>query len=349
MIQRADIARALLSVEGIGREIIKAISIDGGRVNVTLAEVGDEPARRNMQAAVVAALEALDGVEDARVHFAAAAAQRSPTGPIELPNIRNIIAVGAGKGGVGKSTIAVHLALGLERTGAKVGLLDADVYGPSVATMTGIEGAAPETAGPNRILPFRCGGIEVISMANFADPDTPMIWRGPMVHGVVRQFLGDVEWGELDYMVIDLPPGTGDVPLTLAQSVPVTGAVVVSTPQPVALDDAVRAARMYQHLGIAVLGLVENMSYFVCEQCGAEHDIFGRGGVKEAADQMGFNFLGEIPMTADLRANTDSAKAAENFSGGPVAAAMESLVAALLDALQRRGQSEPSPKVLGTK
>jgi len=269
-----------------------------------------------------------------------------------LDGVRHIVAVGAGKGGVGKSTVAVHVAVGLRRAGNSVGLLDCDVYGPSVAKMTGIEGAAPSVVGENRIQPFETLGLKVMTMANFVSADKAMIWRGPMVHNIIRQFICEVDWGELDYLVVDLPPGTGDAPLTLAQTVGVDGAVIVATPQPVALEDAMRAAQMYQQLGIHVLGLVENMSYFVCPQCGAEHDIFGRGGARAAAEAAGIPVLGEIPLNLAVRTNTDSGQAEKDFEtgdNGPLGEALSGIVAALIEQARIRAESAPPPKPIGVK
>ena len=360
MADRQEILRALQGIAELEPEAIKGVSVRDGGVRITV-EAGDEAAREAIRQAAHALIEPLDGVETVEVFFVAGAAQGADvppqaaaksdaTAPIDLPGVESIIAVGAGKGGVGKSTLAVHLAVGLQRRGAKVGLLDADVYGPSVATMLGIEGRQPETVGEDLLLPFDAGGIEVISMANFAPDDQAMIWRGPMVHSVLRQFLANVAWGELDYLLVDLPPGTGDVPLSLAQSVGVTGAVVVSTPQQVALNDAVRAARMYQQLGISVLGMVENMSYFVCGECGTEHDLFGRGGAKEAAKRLRMGFLGEVPLSQSLRENTDSARAAADFeTEGPVRQAVEGVVEKLVEAVERRKRNGPPPKPLGVK
>jgi ATP-binding protein involved in chromosome partitioning len=236
----------------------------------------------------------------------------------EMKNIKNIIAVGAGKGGVGKSTIAANLAVGLALAGRSVGLIDADIYGPSVPTLMGLGDLAPGV-NVDMIVPFQIGGegiatpLKVISIGSMVPKDRALIWRGPMAHGAVRQLLTQVEWGELDYLVVDLPPGTGDVSLTLAQTVSVTGAVIVATPQEVALADARRAVRMFQQLGIEILGVVENMSYFVCEH-GKEYDIFGRGGAQLMAQQMGLAFLGEIPIDMAVRINSDAGKPLDNFA-----------------------------------
>lgn len=366
MVDRQEVLRALQGVAELEPEAIKGVSVGDGRVRITL-EAADESARQSIRESVRALVEPLEGVETVEVFYVSGTEQgaetpsredagTAATAPIELPAVGSILAVGAGKGGVGKSTLAVHLAVGLQRRGARVGVLDADVYGPSIATMLGIEGRKPEMVGEDLILPFDAGGIEVISMANFAPGEEAVLWRGPMVHSVLRQFLGNVAWGGgtpspgLDYLLVDLPPGTGDVPLSLAQSVAVTGAVVVSTPQPVALNDAIRAARMYQQLGINVLGLVENMSYFVCSECGAEHDLFGRGGAKAAAGKLRLSFLGEIPLSRTLREKTDSARAGEDFdSDDPVGRAVGDVVEKLVEAVERRKRTGPPPKPLGVR
>jgi ATP-binding protein involved in chromosome partitioning len=225
-------------------------------------------------------------------------------GPRALPQVRNVIAVGAGKGGVGKSTLAVNLALGLAQSGARVGLLDADVYGPSIPTMLGSH-ERPKLVGENRVSPNQAHGVAMMSVGLVMDPEKPMVVRGPIVHGVVRQFLTDVVWGELDYLVVDLPPGTGDVALSLAQTVPVTGAVVVSTPQDVSLIDVQKAVAMFQSLKIPVLGLVENMSWYLCPQCGHRDEIFGHQGAEAWARERRIPFLGGVPLHASVRAGGD--------------------------------------------
>jgi len=220
-----------------------------------------------------------------------------------VPGVKNIIAVGSGKGGVGKTTVTVNLAVGLARTGAKVGLLDADIYGPNVPLMIGIEGQ-PKTT-DNRIEPLSNFGVRVMSMGFLTDPDTPVIWRGPMLHNVVQQFVRQVDWGELDYLLVDLPPGTGDVQLTLTQTVPLMGAVVVTTPQDVALQDARKAILMFQQVRVEILGLIENMSYFLCPQCSARTDIFNHGGGAKTAEKFGVPFLGEVPLDSEIRKGCD--------------------------------------------
>jgi ATP-binding protein involved in chromosome partitioning len=228
-----------------------------------------------------------------------------------LPNVRHVIAVGAGKGGVGKSTVAVLLACGLARFGARVGLLDGDIYGPSMPTMLGLE-ELPGGMRDNLLLPFEVHGIKAMTIGKLVDPEKALIWRGPMAHGAFKQLLTQTDWGELDYLIIDLPPGTGDVPLTMTQLLPLSGAVVVCTPQKVAQDDARRAVRMFQQLGVEVLGIVENMSYFVCEH-GAEYDIFGKGGAEQMASAMNLPFLGSIPIYPQMRINCDEGRPLENW------------------------------------
>ena len=214
------------------------------------------------------------------------------------------MAVGAGKGGVGKSTTAVNLAVALQKKGARVGLMDADVYGPNIPQMLGIH-EAPQATDDKRILPPQAHGIKVISMGMLVPPDQAVIWRGPMLHGAVQQFMRDVDWGELDYLVVDLPPGTGDVSLSMAQSVPVAGAVVVTTPQGVSVSDVRKAVGMFRQLNIPVLGVIENMSTFACPHCGERTDIFGHGGGETMAADLGIPFLGSVPIDTRVREGGD--------------------------------------------
>ena len=232
---------------------------------------------------------------------------------IDLSGIKNIIAVGAGKGGVGKSTAAVLLAVGLQRQGAKVGLLDADVYGPSIPTLMGVREQRPDVV-EDKLVPIVSAGVKLISIGFIVSPDQAVVWRGPMVHGVVTQFLGQVEWGQLDYLIVDLPPGTGDVPLTLSQSIPLTGSVIVCTPQDVALMDAVRAMKMYEALKVPCLGIIENMSYYLCPKCGHRDEIFDHGGAATAAKELGVPFLGEIPLNVHLRIYGDEGTPEKSFT-----------------------------------
>ncbi len=224
-----------------------------------------------------------------------------------LNHVKYTIAVASGKGGVGKSTVSVNLACALHKLGKKVGILDADIYGPNIPMMLGLEGKRPKVVG-NRVLPLERDGIQVMSLGFLAPSDTAIIWRGPLVGRAIEQMLRDVAWGELDFFIIDLPPGTGDAQLTLTQRLELTGAVMVSTPQSVALSDALKGLRMFQKVNVPVLGIIENMSSFICDECGKEHDIFGKGGVKKAAKKEGVPFLGEIPLTPEMRRAGDSGK-----------------------------------------
>jgi ATP-binding protein involved in chromosome partitioning len=224
-----------------------------------------------------------------------------------LPGVDTIIAVGSGKGGVGKTTLAVNLAIALTKLGHKVGLLDADVYGPNVPLMLGIS-AQPKVLADNRIEPLEAHGLKVISVGFLNPGDKPLIWRGPMLHSIIKQFLGSVQWGQLEYLVVDLPPGTGDVALSLIQTVPLTGAIVVSTPSDVALQDARKAIEMFRQMKVDVVGMVENMSYFVCPHCHQETDIFSRGGAEKTAKQFEVAYLGDVQLDPDIRKAGDTGK-----------------------------------------
>ena len=231
---------------------------------------------------------------------------QAPPGAVSraIPGIKDIIAVGAGKGGVGKTTVSVNLAIALTRSGSRVGIIDADVYGPNVPMMLGMSSQL-ESDG-KKIVPAEKYGIRVVSMGFLADEKAPLIWRGPMLHGVVRQFFQDVRWGELDYLVVDMPPGTGDVALSLSQTVPVSGAVVVTTPQKVSLADSRRAVGMYEKLNIPTLGIIENMSYYICPGCEQETDLFGKGGGVQIAEELNVPFLGQIPLCTPIRVGGDT-------------------------------------------
>jgi len=228
-------------------------------------------------------------------------------GPQPLPGVDAIVAVGSGKGGVGKTTLSVNLAVALARLGHKVGLLDADVYGPNVPLMLGVNDQ-PRMVGENRIEPLQAFGLKVISVGFLNPGDKPIIWRGPMLHQIVRQFLGLVEWGQLDYLIVDLPPGTGDIALSLVQTVPLTGAIVVSTPSDVSLQDARKAIEMFRQMKVDVAGVVENMSYFVCPHCQHEVDIFSRGGAEKMAEKFGVPFLGSIQLDPEVRKAGDGGR-----------------------------------------
>ncbi len=238
-------------------------------------------------------------------HMGAGAVQsRMPQGPQPLPGVAHVVAVGSGKGGVGKTTVAVNLAVALGKLGNKVGLIDADIYGPNVPMMLG-QTRQPNIVGENRIEPLLAHGVKFISVGLIAPGDKPMVMRGPMLHQIIRQFLQQVEWGELDYLVVDLPPGTGDVVISLVQTVPLTGAVVVSTPSDVSLQDARKAIEMFHQVKVEVMGIVENMSHFTCPHCQQVIDIFSSGGAERTAQQLGLEFLGALELDAAIRAGGD--------------------------------------------
>ncbi|HEV7499326.1 MAG TPA: Mrp/NBP35 family ATP-binding protein [Vicinamibacteria bacterium] len=287
---------------------VKEVKIAGSEVDFTIELTTPAcPVKDQLKAEAEGIVRGLPGVTAARATMTADVKARGGFGRQGVPGIRNIIAVGAGKGGVGKSTTAVNLAVALQRKGARVGLLDADVYGPNTPQMLGIEGG-PEVSEAKHMIPPEAFGIKVISMGMLVPADQPIIWRGPMLHGAVQQFMRDVEWGELDYLVVDLPPGTGDVSLSMAQSVPVAGAVVVTTPQGVSVSDVRKAVAMFRQLNIPVLGVVENMSYFVCGHCQEKTEIFGHGGGAKMAEDMGIPLLGEIPIDTRVRAGGDEGR-----------------------------------------
>lgn len=296
--------------------MIKNVALCDGMARITVELTTPAcPLKDKISFDVKKAVTQLDGISMCEVEFTAQvkpSPQQQAQDSNPLPNVKHVIAVGAGKGGVGKSTISVNLAVGLARAGAKVGLLDGDIYGPSLPTMLGLDDLETHTAGGNMISPFEVHGIKSMTIGKLVDPDKPLIWRGPMAHGAFNQLATQTQWGELDYLVIDMPPGTGDVPLTLAQLLPLTGAVVVCTPQKVAQDDARRAVRMFQQLQVPILGIVENMSYFIGND-GVEYDIFGKGGAQAMAHQMEVPYLGGVPINMRLRANCDNGNPTANF------------------------------------
>jgi len=247
----------------------------------------------------------LEGVTSVNVEMTARvrAAAVADAGPAAIPGVRNVIAVGAGKGGVGKTTVAVNLAVALAEYGGRVGMIDGDVYGPNLPIMLGLDTQLSSEG--KKIVPAARYGVQVVSMGFLTDGKAPIIWRGPMLHGVVRQFFQDVRWGELDYLVVDMPPGTGDVALSLTQTVPVAGAIVVTTPQEVSLSDSRRAVGMYQKLEVPTLGVIENMSHYTCPDCGHESNIFGTGGGSAVAEELGVPFLGQIPLYEPIRVGSD--------------------------------------------
>ena len=265
------------------------------------------PVKDQMREQAMAAVRAVPGVTSVDVRMTANVRSVSApeTGRPPLPGVKNVIAVGAGKGGVGKTTVAVNLAMALARCGGRVGILDGDIYGPNVPIMLGLSSTQLTTDG-KQIVPAEKHGVQVVSMGFLTADDAPVIWRGPMLHGAIQQFFRDVAWKDLDYLIVDMPPGTGDVALSLSQTVPVVGSIVVTTPQKVSLADTLRAVRMYQKLNIPPIGLVENMSYYACPNCHHEADIFGHGGGETLAGQLNIPFLGRLPVYQPIREGSDS-------------------------------------------
>jgi ATP-binding protein involved in chromosome partitioning len=285
---------------------IKDLKIEGGDVSFRIVLTTPAcPVKAEMESAARELVGGLQGVVSVNVTMDAEVPKGRGIGDkVSVPGVRNIIAVSSGKGGVGKSTVAVNLAVSLTLDGARVGLMDADVYGPNVPIMLGVSEARPEVEG-NKLIPIEAYGVKLMSMAVLQPGDKPMIVRGPILHGLVKQFLSDVKWGELDYLIVDMPPGTGDVQLSLAQLVPVQGAVLVTTPQDVAVADVRRALRMFETVAIPILGVIENMSYFVAPDTGNRYDIFGAGGGEKLANMYGVPFLGAVPLGMEVREGSD--------------------------------------------
>jgi len=290
--------------------MIKDLSINDGKVAFTLELTTPAcPFNSDIERDVRAAMAGL-GVKDLNMRVTARVMEGRALSMDELlPGVKNIVAVASGKGGVGKTTVSVNLALALAKTGAKVGLLDSDIYGPSVPLMLGLK-ASPEVVN-NKIQPPEIGGIKVISMGFFYEQSQQAgIYRGPIVSGIVKQFLTDVNWGELDYLIIDLPPGTGDAPLTIAQTIPITGILIVTTPQDVAMNVAIKAIGMFNKLNVPIIGVVENMSYLQCPHCSDQIYLFGQGGGKRISDEFQIPFIGEIPLHPSIREGSDIGKPA---------------------------------------
>ena len=286
---------------------VKDLAIQEGRVSFTIELTTPAcPVKDQLKQQAVNAVRAMPGVADVNVQLTARvrSASAPETGRPPLPGVKNVIAVGAGKGGVGKTTVAVNLALALARCGSRVGLLDGDIYGPNVPIMLGLH--TQLTTDGRQIVPAEKYGLQVVSIGFLTQDDAPIIWRGPMLHGAIQQFFRDVAWKDLDYLIVDMPPGTGDVALSLSQTVPVVGAIVVTTPQQVSLADSRRAVRMYEKLNIATIGIVENMSYYTCPNCHHEADIFGHGGGEGLASTMNVPFLGRLPVYQAIREGSDA-------------------------------------------
>ena len=363
MASEADILKALETVPAPGGKSLAAsgavsgISVAGGKAFVSLAgDPGEAHVWESIRVAAERAVKALPGVEQAYVTLTAerapgarqaghshSHAAHSPSAPRRgmipaMEKVRFIIAVASGKGGVGKSTTAANLALGLAAQNWRVGLLDADVYGPSAPRLFGLSEKPRVENG--KLVPLEANGIEIMSMGFLVDENIPMVWRGPMVSQAVMQMLGEVLWGELDALVVDMPPGTGDVQLTITQQVPLSGAVIVSTPQDLALIDARRAVAMFQKVEAPVLGIIENMSYFLCPHCGGRSEIFAHGGARRDAEAMGVPFLGEAPLDMKIRETSDSGRPVVGADPhSPQAAVYLNLAAkvkALLESQKRR-------------
>jgi ATP-binding protein involved in chromosome partitioning len=285
---------------------IKDLKIDGGRVAFTIELTTPAcPVKDQMRDQARAAVLRVSGVSSVDVNMSARVREAvgADGGRQSIEGVKNVIAVGAGKGGVGKTTVAVNLALALAKTGSRVGIIDGDIYGPNVPIMLGIK--TQLTTDGKKIVPAEKYGLQVISMGFLTGDDAPIIWRGPMLHGALQQFFREVRWVDLDYLVVDMPPGTGDVALSLSQTVPVAGAIVVTTPQQVSLADSRRAIAMYKKLNIPPLGIIENMSHFVCPNCAHEADIFGHGGGERMATELGVPFIGRIPIYQPIREGSD--------------------------------------------
>jgi ATP-binding protein involved in chromosome partitioning len=343
---------ALSDVVVTDGKVFFSISVDAAAVKAW------EPVRERAEKAVRAvagvtsalvALTAERKVSAAAPRPAAGGAPRAAHGgggaQAGVPGVKAIIAVASGKGGVGKSTTAVNLALGLASHGLKVGILDADIYGPSLPKLLAIK-ERPQTLGGTRLKPISRYGLTVMSIGFLIDEETPMIWRGPMVISALTQMLREVEWGELDVMVVDMPPGTGDAQLTMAQQVPLKGAVIVSTPQDLALIDARRGIAMFRRVNVPVLGIVENMSYFLCPKCGERSDIFGHGGARKEAERLGVPFLGEVPLHATIREKSDAGlPVVATEPDGPHAAIYKDIAARVRDQLTD-APARAAPKIV---
>jgi ATP-binding protein involved in chromosome partitioning len=367
--QVLDVLARVNSPDGIPltqAKVLSAIAANDGKVFLSInVDASEARAWENVRAQAEAAVRAIPGVSVAMIALTAerkpgsaappppsaphrhgpgvqpAPSHRAPQGAAspmakrsEIPGVAAVIAVASGKGGVGKSTTAVNLALGLRDLGLRVGLLDADIYGPSVPRLTGLR-EKPQLNDERKMIPLQRFGLAIMSIGFLVEEDTAMIWRGPMVMSAITQMLRDVAWGTLDILVVDMPPGTGDAQLTLAQNVPLKGAVIISTPQDLSLIDARRGLAMFKKVDVPVLGIVENMSYFQCPHCGTRSDIFGHGGARQEAERLGVPFLGEIPLHMSVRATSDSGTPiVESEPNGPYAALYREIGGKVRDQLQ---------------
>jgi ATP-binding protein involved in chromosome partitioning len=331
----------------VTRQMVKDLTIDGPNVSFTIELTTPAcPLKDEIEAEVNKALKPL-GVESIAIAWGATVRRAAPRRQEQiLPGVKNIIAVASGKGGVGKSTVSVNLAVALAQAGASVGLLDADITGPNIPQMLGVDGK-PMQSPEAKIIPLERHGVKVLSIQFFVAEGQPIIWRGPLVGGAIQQFLRDGDWGELDYLVIDLPPGTSDAQLTLAQSVPISGTVLVTTPQDVALSDVAKAYEMCKRMSVPVIGIVENMSAFVCPHCGDATEIFGRGGGERFAEQHGLEFLGKIPLDVTVRQGGDvGVPAVAQREPGPAATALTSLAQTVAARMSVRAATNAAEPVL---
>ena len=364
--QVLDVLARVMSPRGVAlteANVLSAISVSDGKVFFSInVDAAEARAWENVRAAAEAAVRALPGVTTAMVALTAerkpgsaaapaphrhapgvapVSSHRPPQSPVspmskqsEIPGIAAVIAVASGKGGVGKSTTAINLALGLRDLGLRVGLLDADIYGPSIPRLTGIR-QKPQLNDDKKMIPLQRFGLAIMSIGFLVEEETAMIWRGPMVMSAITQMLRDVAWGTLDVLVVDMPPGTGDAQLTLAQNVPLKGAIIISTPQDLSLIDARRGLAMFKKVNVPVLGIVENMSYFQCPHCGTRSDIFGHGGARHEAERLGVPFLGEIPLHMSIRVTSDSGTpVVESEPEGPYATIYRAIGARVRDQLR---------------
>jgi ATP-binding protein involved in chromosome partitioning len=328
----------------VTRNMVRDLSIDGSHVAFTIELTTPAcPLKDQIEAEARRALEPV-GVTDVSISWGATVRRAAPRSAEQLlPGVKNVLAVASGKGGVGKSTVSVNLAVALARAGASVGLLDADITGPNIPMMLGVEGQ-PTASENNRIVPLERHGVKVISIQFFVPEGQPIVWRGPLIGGAISQFLRDVEWGELDYLVVDLPPGTSDAQLTLAQAVPISGTVLVTTPQDVALSDVSKALAMLERLNVPVIGVVENMSAFVCPHCGESTEIFGRGGGERFAAEHSLDFLGKIPLDVTVRQGGDAGvPAVAQREPGVAAEALEKVAGQVAARMSVRAESSQAP------
>ena len=344
-----EVLRALSSVidpdlhkDVVSLGMIKDIQINQGKVSFNFELTTPScPLKDELEREARTAVEKIAGEGNVKVQMSAKVAEHvSASKSSILPGVKNTIAVASGKGGVGKSTVAANLAVSLARDGARVGLLDADIYGPSIPLMFGLQGEKPQAApvnGQPKMFPLEAEGIKIMSIGFLVDPNTAVVWRGPMASGALKQFMSEVMWGELDYLIFDLPPGTGDIQLTLVQMIPLTGAVIVTTPQDVALADAIKGVRMFEKVHVPILGIVENMSYFECKQCGTREEIFAHGGGATAASDLGVPFLGELPIQTSVRVGGDNGKPiVSSDPGSPASTAFKAIAQGLAQQISVR-------------